>query len=396
MRKLFELTVLCFGFLVSGFSRPLHVDVKATSAVVMNAETGKVLYEKKAHEPFFPASTTKIATAFFILSEKELSLNQILTVSSESLKMRPSTKNGNFHPYWWDVDGTRMWLKVGEKLTVDALLHGLMMVSGDDAANVLAEGCSGSIPVFVEEMNEFLQKIGCKETHFINPHGCHHPEHVTTAFDLCLMTKEALKIPKFRELVSVSSYVKLKTNKQGTSLLKQYNQLLDPTKSHYYPKAIGVKTGFHSAAQNCLVAAAVHEGRTLIASILGCSNRKDRYKDAVNLLEAAFSETQETRQFFKKGDLFKKELLGAKTELQAILKEGITFSYFPAEEPKAKAFISWEISGLPIQKGQKVGEVCLVDENGALLTKSDLFAVKEVRAKFFYRVKEWFTPFIKK
>lgn len=375
---------------VSIAAKPLQMEVKARSAMLMNADTGAILYEKQGYASLYPASTTKIATALFVLEEKQTSLEQTLTVSAESLRMKPVNKPGNFPPYWWDSDGTRMWLCVGEKLSLDALLHGLMVVSGNDAANVIAEGVSGSVPTFIEEMNQYLKKIGCENTQFLNPHGCHHPEHYTSAYDLCLMTRKALAIPKFRQLVSTLSYKKPKTNKQGPSVLKQANKLLDPGGRFHYPKAIGVKTGFHSAAQNTLVAAATHEGRTLIAVIAAAAHRDDRYQDAIRLFEKAFEETLENRFFFGRQHLFSTEIPGAKTMLQANLSEDLSLSYYPAEEPVCRAFVHWRSFALPIRKGEVVGEVRVIDQKGNILKSGDLLAKEEVKGTLFFVLKDTF------
>ena len=374
----------CFALV----SKPLSVEVKAGAAVLMNADTGAILYEKHPYAPIYPASTTKIATLLFILDEKKPSLDQKMKVSAESLKMRPLNKNGEYPPHWWYTDGTRMGLREGEILSVDSLMHGLMLVSGNDAANVMAEGFSGTVPAFVEEMNQYLKKIGCSNTRYLNPHGCHHPEHVTSAYDLCLMTKEALKIPEFREVVSKISYMKPKTNKQGPVELKQMNQLLKPGR-FYYPKAIGVKTGFHLDAQNTLVAAAVHEGRTLIAAFMGTENPADRYADAARLFEAAFSEVKEIRRLFGPENLFSRPFPGSKTELKAGLDRELLISFFPSEEPDLiRAFVYWEEPSLPIKKGQFVGEVRIVNGKGDILAKESLFAKAEVKGTFFFVLKD--------
>ncbi len=379
---LFLLLLFCFSLC----AEPLHVAVKSASAVLMNAETGKVLYEKNPHESRFPASTTKIATALFILAEKKPAWDRKLVASADSLRMKTAKEGLDCPPHWWDSDGTRVGYKVGELLSVESLLYGLMLASGNDSANILAEGLSGSTPLFMEEMNAYLQKIGCTETVFLNPHGCHHPDHVTTAYDLCLMTKEALLQPAFCELVSALSYMRPRTNKQGAAEIKQSNRLLldGPFR---YPKAIGIKTGWHSAGKNCLVAAAKHEGRTLIATILGSENRTDRYADAIRLFEAAFAQSLQMRRLFGLEHVFARILPQAKTRLLAGLKQAITLSFFPAEEPLCRAFVSWNPPVLPIAKGQVVGEVQIVDERGRVIAREDLVAKEEVKGTFFFRIK---------
>jgi len=282
-----------------------------------------------------------------------------------------------------------MGLQCGEHISIEALLHGLMLISGNDAANVIAEGVSGSIPSFVEEMNQYLKDLGCQNTQFSNPHGLHHFNHFTTAYDICLITQRALRIPKFREIVSKPFYMKPKTNKQGAAPIRHTNPLFKEGR-FYYPKAIGVKTGFHSQAKNTFVAAAEHEGRTLISVLLGCEKRESRYEDAIRLFETAFAENKEHRCLFNRGHFYCREIMGAKENLQAELLEDLSISYYPSEESPLKAFIHWQIPSLPILKGQKVGEIHLVDETGALLQKKDLYARESVREKFFFRLKKWF------
>src|SRR6185437_6437502 len=144
---------------------------------------------------------------------------------------------------------------VGEEMPLKEYLYGMMVRSGNDAANVIAEYVSGSIPTFMQELNDYLKQIGCLNTTFCNPHGLHHPDHKTTAFDMALLTREAMKNPVFREIVSTVRHKRPKTNKRPAAVLVQTNRIIKSGTQYYYPKAIGVKTGYHSRAQNTLVAA---------------------------------------------------------------------------------------------------------------------------------------------
>jgi D-alanyl-D-alanine carboxypeptidase (penicillin-binding protein 5/6) len=373
---------------LSLFSKQLEVEVSARSAILMNADTGVVLFEKQAHIPAYPASTTKIATALYVL-DHQVDLGKNATVSAECLKGRPLKERD--HPYWLDSDGTIMGLKRGEVLTIDTLLHGLMLVSGNDAANTIAESLSGSIPKFVEMLNEYLHEIGCKNTQFRNPHGLTHSEHFSTAYDMALMTKKALQLPKFREIVSTLVYLKPKSNKQPEREIRLTNPLMKPKSRYYYQKAIGVKTGYTAAAQDTLVAAAENEERTLIAVLLGCEKSGQRYEDAKRLFETAFNEQKATRRLLGPENIFMKELAGSKAPLRAAVMKGVSIEYFPSEEPKCKAALHWSVDSLPIQKGQKVGEVQIKDESDRLLQKGDLVALEEVKGTFFFVLKEKFS-----
>ncbi len=379
----------CFCAAVFLEAKPLDIEVKGRSAILMNADTGAILFEKDARTISFPCSTTKIATALYILDQQNPPLDQVVTVSAEALRIKP-VNGGKEYPAYWDAsDGTKMGLVVGEKVTVNDLLHGLILPSGNDAANVLAETFGDSIPDFVEKMNVYLMGIGCQNTQFRNPHGYHHPDHFTTAYDLCMMTKKALQIPKFRQIVSTLSYTKPKTNKQPECKFRMYNHLLTQGR-FFYPKAIGVKTGYHSHGKSNLVAAAEDNGRTLIAVVLGCETREERYREAVRLFETAFAEKKQKRHLFGTEHLFVKEFEGSKTPMKASLESELAIEFYPAEEPSCKAFVYWEMLQLPISKGQKVGEVRILDGNGLLLGKKSLIAQEKVEGTLTFKVRRFF------
>ncbi len=379
----------CFCVAVSLHAKPLEIAVKARSAILMNAETGAILYEKDSRTISYPASTTKIGTALYVLDHEKPPLDRIVTVSAEALKIKPINAGKEYPAYWDASDGTKMGLVVGEKVALDALLYGLILPSGNDAANVLAESFADSIPDFVDKMNAYLRGIGCENTQFRNPHGYHHPDHHTTAYDLCVMTKKALQIPKFRQIVSTLSYTKPKSNKQPECKFRMYNHLMTQGR-FFYPKAIGVKTGYHSQGKSNLVAAAEENGRTLIAVVLGCENREERYREAVRLFEMAFAEKIQKKRLFGPEHLFVKEFEGAKSPLKASLENELAIEFYPAEEPSCKAFVYWEALQLPIRKGQKVGEVRILNENGLVLEKKNMIAQEKVEGTLLFKVRRFF------
>lgn len=383
-----RLWYLLLGFSISLTAKPIDIEVNARAAILMNAETGAVLFEKHAHTPLSPASITKVATFLYVL-EKGIDLDRTATVSAECLKSKPTKDKGLFPSHWLESDATMMYIRRGEVLTLDTLVHGMMLISGNDAANVVAETVGGNIPAFMVMLNEFLQSIGCQNTQFNNPHGLSHPQHYTTAYDMALITKRALKIPKFRQVVSTLVYTKPKTNKQPLAEMKLMNPLLKPKSRYYYPKAIGVKTGYTSDAQDTLVAAAEHEGRTLIAVILGSPKKTGaRFEDAKRLFEIAFNEKKEKRALIGTDYTFAKAVPGSKSPLKATLSKPLTIEYYPAEEPQCKAALHWDVPSLPIRKGQKVGEVYIQDERDHLLHKGDLVASEEVKGTFFFVLKD--------
>lgn len=311
-----------------------------------------------------------------------------LLVSKEALKGRPPTGWDVLPPYWLDSDGLVMGLRVGEKIPLRALLHGLMLTSSNDAANVVAENLGGTIPEFMDQLNAYLKSIGCKNTRLSNPHGLTHPEHWTSAYDLAIITKKALKNPMFRKLVTTLEYEKPKTNKQPKSTLKMQNYLVLPKSRYYYPMAIGVKTGYTELAGFNLVAAAEKEGRTLIAVVLGYEDKQERFEAVRMLFEKAFNEKKAKRRLAGPETIFTKQVLGAKRPVKASLVMPLYIEYYPSEEPACKAALHWTVSQLPISKGQKLGEIHILSEDGRFLEKGDLVSQEDVKGTLFFALQQ--------
>jgi D-alanyl-D-alanine carboxypeptidase (penicillin-binding protein 5/6) len=224
--------------------------------------------------------------------------------------------------------------------------------------------------------------LGLKNTTFSNPHGLHHPNHFTTAHDLAKITQFALKNQRFREIVKATHY------EPSSSVIKnliQHNRLLKRG-PYFYSKAIGVKTGYHSNAGHNLVAAAEHEGRCLIAVLMGYEDPNQRYKDAMALFEKAFKEKKLVRTLFaKQFDRFSVSIPKADKILNARLAEDIKLEYFPSEEPKLQSSITWVPFELPIVKGACVGEVKIVDEKNTLIISAPFFSEENVEKKLFFK-----------
>ncbi len=361
---------------------PLKVEVSAKGAILMNAKTGVILWEKNAHTPLHPASTTKVITALYAYEKKRLAMDEMVTASYEAVSsVHPSVRrasNGAHPPYRLEFGGTHMGIQVGETLPLQTLFYGLMLVSGNDAANVIAEHVSGDIPTFIQEMNRFVCEKGCKNTVLCAPHGLTVENHKTTAYDLGLLAREFLKNDFLREIVKTKQFTRPQTNKQAESILYQLNALVKPGK-FFYPKAIGIKTGYTLAAGHCLVTAAADENRELIAVLLGCEKREQRYREAIALFEAAFNEKKIVRTLFSKGfDLFSHEVKGGKDTLQAYLANDIVLEYYPSEEPVFKTSLVWQGMNLPIAAGQAVASMQVISPEGKLLASAPLYAAKNV------------------
>lgn len=296
-RKIFSLIIFAI-ILCSTFSYTLAAtlaektdelekNLSSEAVLLMETSTGKVVYEKNGYEKKYPASTTKIMTA--ILAIEHCNLNETATASEFAINSVPSgysTAN----------------IQIGETLSVKDLLYALMLQSANESAVILAEHVSGSQEAFANLMNEKAKELGCKNTHFINPNGIHNENHYTTAYDLALITQYAMKNQTFRDIVKTTSFTLPATTSYpsesrtyaNTNNLIIYDARNRPD-NYYYKYATGVKTGYTSAAKNCLVASAEKNGIEYISVVLGASityestgSVSHRYVDTISLFDYAF------------------------------------------------------------------------------------------------------------
>lgn len=377
----------------------LNVQVKAKAAILINADTGAVLYEKDARGEYYPASITKIATAAYFLKKQGDALDVPVTATQDLVGWASPDKkkraNYTLPAYWLEPGASHVGIKVGERVPLRDLLYGMLVASADECANMLAfHGGNGSVDTFMKELNAFLKnEIGCTKTHFCNPHGLFHPEHKTTAYDMALIARAAMKNPLFRKIVSTTEYRRQSTGAETPMAIVQTNRLLKPGK-YYYPKAIGIKTGYIAKAKHNLVAAAKDGNRTLIAVLLGVEERGEIYQDAVNLFEAAFQEKKVTKCFLPKGHkTFSTKLNGAARTLTTYTKQDVTMTYYEGEEAAlqgARCFLKWEPLQVPVPAHQKVGSLDIVSAKGDVLVSTDLFAECDVPEAWYARLSKKF------
>lgn len=394
LKLTYYLIISLLFFSNSLFSNTLDVFVEAEAAILMNAETGKILYEKNIHTSYFPASITKIATAAFVLKFFSDKLDVIVTAEQDSIgwvtEEAKRKSNYTLPAYWLVPGGTHMGIMKGEQLSLEDLLHGLMLVSANDSANVIAQYVGGTVPDFVDQLNAYAKQAGCQHTTFHNPHGLHHPEHKTTAYDMALLAKEALSIPAFCKMFGTVKYTRPKTNKQESSVLVQNHPLLKQGK-FYYAKALGAKTGYTNLAAHNLVVAARDKGRTLIAVLLKTKERDQLFKDAIKLFETAFQQPKVERLLLRQGiQKFTQKPNWASQPLKAYLDEDVKISYFSAEEPQVQCAVEWLNLEPPIQKGQTIGQVCLTDREGAFKKYVPVKAYEELSASWSFWIKQSF------
>ncbi|MDB6081863.1 MAG: dacC [Chlamydiia bacterium] len=392
MRFLYLQLLLLFSLHSTAFAEPLNVSVKSESAVLMNAATGKILFAKNASKKQYPASITKVATCIYALNQGSHLLDKRIEATIEALRCVSSAEraqhNYTKHPaHWLETGASHIGLKNGEIVPFRDLLYGMMLASGGDASNVIAEYFgNGSIPLFMQNVNRYLQSIGCSNTYFCNPSGLHHPEHMTTALDVAKMCQEALKNPLFCQIVKTSNYTKAATNKQPQTTFVQSNRLVKKGLLHY-PYAIGVKTGYTSKAQHTLVAAAEKDHRLLIAVLLNCPERQEKFLDAKNLFEKAFSETKVEKIVLPAGShSFSKPIEDAAKPLTVYSKDALNIAYYPSEEPSLRLQLVWDKALLPIQAGQKVGALQLLADDRVVQT-APLYAKEMIEASWWASVK---------
>ena len=254
---------------------PDNITTNSPSVILMDANTGKILYSKDAFSKMYPASTTKLMTA--ILTLENCDLNEIVTVSHNAVYSIP-------------VGYSHANLQEGEQLTIEQLLNVLLIPSANDAAVALAEHISGSVEEFANLMNNKAKEIGCLNTHFVNPNGVHNENHYSTAYDLALIGRYAMKFDDIMRIAKVNQYTLPKTNKynEENRIFNATNGLITENDKYYYPNATGLKTGYTDKAGYCIVATAERDGIELIEVVLGSNTIKERYEDCIKLFDYGF------------------------------------------------------------------------------------------------------------
>jgi D-alanyl-D-alanine carboxypeptidase len=250
-------------------------DLVSDSAIVIDADSGQILYQKDAYSTRYPASITKIMTALLALENGDLT--STVTFSENAI---------------WGIerDSTHIALDVGEQLTLEQALYATLVVSANEAAWGVAEHIGGTLENFANMMNEKAAELGCVNTHFVNANGLHDDDHYTCAYDMALIAREAIKIDKFREITSTTYYEIPPTNLQEeTRYLYQDNKLIKQDSDYYYEPCIGGKTGFTDQALGTLVAWAEQDGRTLICVVMHARPTRCTYTDATALFKYCFS-----------------------------------------------------------------------------------------------------------
>ncbi len=255
---------------------PTAGNVSSKCATVIDAETGTVLYEKNTTKEKYPASITKIMTA--MLAIEKGNLDDTITFSEKAV---------------YDTEGSSILRDVGEQLSLRDCLYALMLESANDCAYAIAEYIAGDIDSFAKMMNEKAKELGCKNTHFVNPHGLPDDDHYTCARDMALIAKEAYKNETFRTICGTKEYILPKTNKHDKLVMHNHHQMLYPLKTtqYLYDNCVGGKTGYTTVANNTLVTYATKDDMTLICVVMDCITPA-HYIDTKELLDFCFDNYQ--------------------------------------------------------------------------------------------------------
>ena len=344
-----------------------------TSAAIYlaDAQTGYVYYERNSSNKVYPASLTKIMTALLVVEAIErgdLTIDQMVTA-------QPG------FDFDMDKEGSSAQIVEGETMPLEDLLYCILLVSANEACNIAAVTTYGTIPAFVAKMNERAQQLGCTGTHFANPHGLPNPDHYTTAYDMYLITQEALKHELFAKICDTIEYTVDATNKSDVRGLTNTNGLITSAsvyKGYYYEPAIGVKTGYTKDAGYCLISSALRNDINPICVVMGGAMTESangsldhsNYSDSIKLYNWVFSNY--TRMELVEGDSIVKEVpvkLGSDADLIALRAAEPVTGVLPNDADLSQLQTNIKIyteekDGLtvraPFNEGEVLGEVSVV------------------------------------
>ncbi len=350
--------ILAFLFLFFGNTSILALDISASSAILIDSDSAKVIYEKNAYKKMPMASTTKIMTA--ICTIENINTNMPLRVPDEAV----------------GIEGSSIYLQKGEVITIKELLYGMMLNSGNDAATALAIAVSGSVEEFCRLLNRTAKNIGAKNTNFTNPSGLYDENHYTTAYDLALITSYALKNPLFAQIVS-SKQQKISRGNEDSRYLKNHNRLL-----WQYEGCTGVKTGYTKKCGRCLVSSAKRDGIGFIAVTL---NAPDDWRDHTLLLDYGFKNTV-IKTVAKEGEYALTTTVDG-VDIPLYFEESLEVSSASLYDLKFEYLIK-ETGSLPVNSGVSLGTVRLIS-GGSVIASSPLIASENItiqKKKSFFSV----------
>jgi len=355
MKHLF-LSLLLYCVVSSALAQPSNLSIAAKAYLLSDFQTGQTLASQNANEQIEPASLTKLMTAYVVFSalkQHRLELNQAVPVSQTA----------------WKMIGSRMFLEPNKQVTVDELIRGMIVQSGNDACIALAEAVAGSEANFTEIMNKEAARLGMKNTHFTNSTGLPDPNHYTTAYDLSLLATAIIRdFPEFYPLYSQKEYT--------------YNNITQPNRNRLLwvdPHVDGMKTGWTKNAGFCLITSALRDKRRLISVVIGAKSANARSAESQRLLNYGF-QSYDTLHLYKKNDSLTTIHLwkGAQNELKAGFDRDVYFTLPKGQSDRLKATMEYKQPLIaPIHRGQEVGSVKFTLDD-KLIETYPLVALEEV------------------
>ena len=344
------------------------VDILSPSVILMEMETGKVLYEKNSHEILPPASVTKVMTMLLIMEaidDGTLKYDDMVTGSARAKSMGGST----------------IFLEEGESLSVHDMLKGIAVASGNDASVAMAEHISGSVEAFVEKMNKKAYELGMKDTCFVNCNGLDDGEYynTTSAYDIAIMSRELML--KHKDITKYTT-IWMDSLRDGKFQLANTNKLI-----RFYEGATGLKTGSTSKAKNCLSATATRNGLSLIAVIMKAPSSKERFSDASKLLNYGFA-TFNNKAVVNKGDTIKSVSVkkGNTNSVDIVASEGYSHLYKKdAKIEIEKKIICEDMFLAPVKMNEKCGTLQIICKD-KVVKEIDLVFKENVEKKKLSKV----------
>lgn len=356
-------------------------DIHAKAAILVDGGSGTVLYDKNIHEELPMASITKVMSALLVLEaidRGQLRMDQEVTASQTSMQGMVE-------------DGSTADIKVGETLTVEQLLYCMMLVSANEAACILAETVAGSQDAFVALMNQRAQELGCTGTHFVNPNGLHDPNHYSTAWDIYLFTREAMKNETFMKICSTASYVVPATNMSEERELYTTNSLISNWRimGYQYDGADGIKTGSTEESGYCLVSSAKRSGRRLVAVVLGCKGNGatvESFSESAKLYNWAYNNFS-MRQVAATDELYRQPVaLSKQTDTVMLYPAQSVEAFLPKdakdEDIRKSVTLKEDVVNAPITAGQELGTLTIT-YNDQVCAEVPLLAQADVSASRF-------------
>ncbi len=368
--------LMAFFLLTSLFPSMMFAEEKkselaevAKSAILIERDTGTVLYEKNSHEKLAPASMTKIMTMLLIMEALE----------KGQIKWDDKVRTSE---YAASMGGSQIFLEPGETMTVEQMLKGIAIGSANDASVAMAEHIAGSEENFVNNMNKKLKELGLKDTQFKNTTGLPSKEHYSSAHDMSMMAKELLKyndITKFTG--SYESYLREDTDKKFW--LVNTNKLV-----RFYDGVDGLKTGFTNEAKYCLTATAKKDNMRVIAVVFGAPTPKERNNEVSKMLDYAFNQYQ-TKPLYKKGDSIEKVKVskGKSNKVEAVTDEPVSILTHKGEklDGVTKVITLSKDLKAPVKKGDKVGTLTVMNK-GEKMLETPLVAKKDMESASWWEL----------